>query len=138
MNKTQRLQALYGAFADGDVSTVLGAMEPEIEWYEAEGNPYRPSGEPWIGPDEILHNLFMKLGEDWVGFTVTPRRYYESDDALVVEGRYTGVVTETGEPLDAQFCHIWTLDGDQIAKFQQYTDTAQFQALMGARETATL
>jgi hypothetical protein len=29
-------------------------MDPGIEWYEAEGNPYRPSEEAWIGPDAIL------------------------------------------------------------------------------------
>jgi hypothetical protein len=34
-------------------------MDPAIRWHEAEGNPYMPSGEPWIGPEAVLNNLFV-------------------------------------------------------------------------------
>lgn len=30
-----------------------------------------------------------------------------------------------GKDLDAQFAHIWWLEGGKITRFQQYTDTAQ-------------
>jgi uncharacterized protein len=39
---------------------VLGMMDPDIEWSEAEGNPYKPDGKPWLGPDAVLNNLFIK------------------------------------------------------------------------------
>ena len=42
-----------------------GRMSPGINWYEAESNPYMPSGEAWVGPDAVLKNLFTKLGGDW-------------------------------------------------------------------------
>ena len=42
-------------------------MDPDIEWSEAGSNPYKPDGKPWLGPDAILNNLFMKLGTEWVG-----------------------------------------------------------------------
>jgi len=31
------IESLYAAFAKGDVPTVLGSFDPQIEWNEAEG-----------------------------------------------------------------------------------------------------
>ena len=133
MSGAQLLTELYEAFGRGDVPTVLGAMDSEIRWHEAEGNPYMPSGEAWVGPDAVLNNLFMKLGEDWDGFTVHPASFHDAGDVVVVEGRYTAQHNESGKPIDAQFCHVWSLKDGKITKFQQYTDTGAFQDVMGAR-----
>lgn len=48
-----------------------------------------------------------------------------------VEGRYRGRYRKTGKKFDAQFCHVWTMRGEVLTRFQQYTDTAQWQAAMG-------
>ena len=50
MSAVEFVSGVYEAFGRGDVPAVLGAMDPEIRWHEAEGNPYMPSGEPWVGP----------------------------------------------------------------------------------------
>ena len=52
-------------------------MDPKIEWSEAEGNPYMPSGQAWLGPDAVLNNLFLRLGTDWDGFAVHPAAYHD-------------------------------------------------------------
>ena len=39
MSSVEKAKALYGAFATGDVPTVLAGMDPGIRWSEAEGNP---------------------------------------------------------------------------------------------------
>jgi len=67
VNNVQLARDVYEAFGRGDISAVLGMMDPDIEWSEAEGNPYKPDGKPWLGPDAILNNLFMKLGTEWDG-----------------------------------------------------------------------
>jgi hypothetical protein len=133
MGNVKKIQGLYDAFATGDIPTVLGGMDPKIEWREAEGNPYSINGEPFIGGDEILEKLFMKLGTEWDGFTVTPREFYDAGDTVVVEGRYTGTFKETGKKLDAQVCHIFTLSDGKVTSFQQYVDTAQLKSVMGMK-----
>ena len=133
MNGVDFLAGVYDAFGRGDVPAVLGAMDPEVRWYEAEGNPYMPSGEPWIGPEAVLNNLFARLGEDWEDFTVHPGSFHDAGDVVVVEARYTGEHKGTGKSLDAQVCHVWTLKDGKIVKFQQYVDTAKLQEVMGAR-----
>jgi ketosteroid isomerase-like protein len=132
MSNTKTMASLYEAFARGDVPAVLGAMHPEIQWREAENNPYMPTGEAWVGPDAIVKNLFIRLSEEWDGFSVNPKSFHDAGDVVTVEGRYTGKHNETGKALDAQFCHIWTLKDGKITAFQQYTDTAQLQDAMGA------
>lgn len=133
MNGVELIAGMYEAFGRGDVPAVLGSMDPEIRWHESEGNPYMPSGEPWIGPDSILNNLFVKLAEDWDGFTVHPGTFHDAGDVVVVEARYTGTYKATGKPFDAQVCHIWTIADGKVTKFQQYVDTAQIQDVMGQR-----
>jgi uncharacterized protein len=131
MSNVDLVQGLYGAFAAGDVPTVLGGMDANIHWSEAEGNPYQPSGAAWVGADAIVENLFMKLATEWDGFSVNPGTYHDAGDTVVVEGRYTGTYLATGAALDAQYCHIFTFEDGKVTRFQQYTDTAQQQEAMG-------
>lgn len=133
MDNVTLLKSLYQAFGSGDIPTVLGLMHADMKWYQAEGNPYKPSGEPWIGPQAVLENLFMRIGSEWDGFTVHPKAFHGAGNTVVVEGRYTGTVKATGKSIDAQVCHVWDVTDGKVSRFQQYVDTAQIQDAMGAR-----
>lgn len=133
MDNVALLRSLYDAFGRGDIPTILGAMSPDIKWYEAEGNPYMPSGEAWVGPDAVLNNLFMKLGAEWDGFTVQPEAFHGAGESVIVEARYTGTYKATGRSMDAQVCHVWDIQNGKVTRFQQYVDTAKLQHTMGAR-----
>ena len=133
MSNVQVIRDLYGAFGRGEIATVLEAFASNIEWREAEGNPYKPDGNPWFGGDAITENLFVKLGTEWDGFTVHPKTFHDAGDTVVVEGRYTGSFKATGKSLDAQFCHVWKLADGKLTSFQQYVDTAQLQDVAGVR-----
>jgi ketosteroid isomerase-like protein len=133
MSGVELIAGAYAAFGRGDVPAVVGAMHPEIRWHEAEGNPYRPSGEPWIGPDAVVNNLFVKLAEEWDGFTVHPGTYHDAGDVVVVEVRYTGTYKATGRSMNTQACHVWTIKDGKAAKFQQYVDTGKMQDVTGQR-----
>jgi len=124
-------KSVYDAFGRGDIPAVLGAMDPQIRWYEAEGNPYMPSGEAWVGPDAVLANLFSKLGADWDGFAVQPKAFYDAGGTVVVEARYSGTYKPTGKTIDAQVCHLLDFKAGKLTRFQQYVDTAKLQDVMG-------
>jgi ketosteroid isomerase-like protein len=133
MSNAQMMRDLYDAFNRGEVPTVLGAMDPDIEWRQAEGHPYSPSGEPFRGSEAILQNVFMRLGTEWDGFTVTPKEFHDAGSVVAVEARYTGTYKQTGKSLDAQVCHVWRIRDGKITSFQQYVDTGQWQDVVGAR-----
>ena len=133
MDNVTLLKGLYDAFARGDIPAVLGAMSPGIKWYEAENNPYMPSGEAWVGPDAVLNNLFMRLGTEWGGFNVHPKLFHGAGDSVIVEARYSGTYKATGKSIDAQACHVWDIKDGKVTSFQQYLDTAKIQDAMGTR-----
>jgi uncharacterized protein len=133
MSNVQLVQDLYEAFNRADIAAVLGAFDPDIEWSEAEGNPYQPSGSPWTGGEAITQNLFMKIPADFDGFTVHPKVFHDAGDAVIVELRYSGTGKATGKKLDAQVCHILRFRDGKLIGFQQFVDTAQLQEVMGRR-----
>ena len=124
------VKGIYSAFAKGDVPAVLGTFDGGIVWNEAEGYRFA-AGNPYLGPQTILQNVFMPLVTQIDGFTVTPSHVIDGGDRVAVEGRYTGTVKATGTRLDAQFVHVFELRGGKVVAFQQYTDTAQWVRALG-------
>ena len=121
---------LYDLFGRGDIAGVLGLFDPHIEWHQAEGNPYQPDGAAWIGPQAVLQNLFMRIGNEWDGFAVTPRAFTATERGVLMEGRYTGTYKPTGRSVDLQVAHVLTMRDDKLTCFQQYIDTAALQVAM--------
>jgi ketosteroid isomerase-like protein len=133
MSNVQVAKDTYAAFARGDIPTVLAGFHPEIQWREAEGHPYKPDGAAWIGPQAVLENLFMRIGSEWEGFTITARELHDAGEYVVMEGRYTGIYEPSGKSVDAQVCHVLRFRDGKLSSFQQYVDTAQMQAVMATR-----
>jgi hypothetical protein len=120
------VKAIYDAFGRGDVPAVLGAFDPQIRWSEAEGYVYA-DGNPYIGPQAVVLGVFQRLASDFTEFAVIPQSFIDGGDTIVVEGRYRGLMKVTGTRIDAQFAHVWQLREGKIIRFQQYTDTRQWE-----------
>lgn len=133
MGNVQLAKDIYAAFGRGDIPTVLAGFHPEIEWREAEGNPYKPDGAAWVGPQAVLEKLFMRLGSEWEGFTITVRTFHDAGEHVVMEGRCTGLYKSSGKSFDAQVCHVLRFRDGKLLRFQQYVDTGQMQAVMATR-----
>jgi ketosteroid isomerase-like protein len=120
------VRRVYEAFASGDIPSVLGAFDERIEWREADNHPYA-DGNPYVGPEAVLRGVFARIAEEWDGFAATPEDVLDAGDTAVAYGHYTGTFKPTGRSVRAQFAHLFTLRGGKVVRFQQYTDTAQFQ-----------
>lgn len=126
-----RLEELYGAFAEGDIPTVLAAMSPNIEWNEAEHVTFW-EGAPFVGPDAVLQGVFARIPETFGDtFRIEVDRFVDGGSTVLVQGRYRGVCQDTGNELDVQVAHVWDLEGDKVVRFQQYTDTWAFAEATG-------
>lgn len=115
------VRSVYAAFAAGDVPSVLSALAPSVVWTEAAGGPY---GGVSVGPDAVLANVFMKLGTEWDGFSAIPHEFVADGSTVVALGEYSATYKATGKSFRAPFAHVWKLEGDKVASFHQYTDTA--------------
>lgn len=128
MNSNLHLaQSVYKAFAAGDVPAVLATFSPDIRWTEAEGGPY---GGVSIGPDQVLANVFMKLGGEWDGFAAVPQQFVAEGDTVVALGEYSGSYKATGKSFRAPFAHVWKYENGKAVSFVQITDTVLHQAAL--------
>ena len=125
-NNVDVIRAMYAAFGRGDVPSVLAVLDPQIEWLEAENFIYADRN-PYIGPNAVLEGVFMRLATEWDGFTVSPEEILDAGEIVVARGYYSGTYKKTGKQVRAQLAHFLTLRDGKVIKFQQYTDTAQFE-----------
>jgi ketosteroid isomerase-like protein len=105
---------------------VIGALDPQVEWLEAENFIYADNN-PYVGPNAVLEGVFMRIGGEWEGFSVSPKEVLDAGYSVIGHGYYSGTYNKTGRHVRAQFAHFFTFRDGKVIKFQQYTDTAQFQ-----------
>jgi ketosteroid isomerase-like protein len=124
MSNVDIVRGAYEAFGRGDVPAVLGVLDPNVSWTEADGFPYAGT---YNGPDAVLNGVFMKLGSEWDGFSAVPDEFVADGDKVVSLGNYSGKYKATGKRFRTHFAHVWTLSNGKAVKFQQCTDTAKVQ-----------
>ena len=117
------VSSFYESLGKGDVPGVLGLLDPQVKWTEAERFPYY-SG-TWVGPQAVLDNLLKRVAADWTDFAATPRDYLVEGTKVVSLGTYSGVYKRTGKSMRADFAHVWTVENGKITRFVMYTDTAK-------------
>jgi len=122
MSSVDLVKRSYVAFERGDMDGVLGDMDPEIEWQQAQGLPH---GGTYHGLEEVRRTIFDPLEEEWWDeFSAVPTEFLDAGGEVVVLGRYRGVAKGTGKQLDVPFVHIWTVRGERAVRFRQFLDTA--------------
>lgn len=124
------VRGMYEAFARGDVAHVVSALDPRVEWREAENFIYA-DGNPYVGPDAVVSGVFMRMAAEWEQFTVTPDELSDAGETVVARGHYSATYKKNGERVRAQFAHFFTFRDGRVVEFQQYTDTAQFREAVG-------
>ena len=124
MNPLSVVRNFYAALGRGDVAAVLGLLDPQVEWTEAERFPYY-SG-TWHGPQAVLDNLLKRLAQDWDDFSATANDFVVEGNRIVSFGVYAGKYKRTDKSVTALFAHLWTVRDRKITGFRMYTDTAKF------------
>ena len=126
----QTVQAVYDAFASGDVPTVLAALGSDVEWITAEHLAYCTGG-PFVGHQAVLKGVFAGVAQAFDDFRVEVKRLVGCGDTVLVEARYHAVSKATGRVLDAQVAHVWDVRDGKVVKMQQYADTWHIARVTG-------
>jgi uncharacterized protein len=120
MSNLDLVRGVYDAFGRGDVPAVLGMMDENIVWTEAEGFPW---GGSHRGSDAVLHDVFMKIAEAWEGFQAKAEEYIDDGNTVVAVGQYSGTYKETGKEVRLPFATLWRINNGKVIEFRQFTDT---------------
>jgi uncharacterized protein len=120
------VEGVYASFAQGDVPAVLGAMDENTEWAEAEGFPLAGT---YIGPQAVLEGVFMRLGEVGNEFAAVPDQIIADGDTVVALGTHSWKHKSSGAPAKVKMAHVWTVADGKLATFQQHVDTLRVREL---------
>ena len=136
MNQLDTVSKIYRDFAAGDAGAILAVLADDVEFRLTENHPYRGSAGAWRGKEAIAKSFFAVAGPEWDGWKIGVEQTLEAADAVVVEGRYTGLYKPTRRQMDVQVCHVWRFRGDRVASFHQYVDTAALRRVMARDDAA--
>jgi ketosteroid isomerase-like protein len=120
------IENAYASFAAGDIPAALGAMADDIQWTEADGFPLAGT---YVGPQAVLEEVFMRLGEVGDDFSVQPEQFVADGDTVVALGNYSWKHKSSAEPAVVKMVHVWTLNGGKAVAFQQHVDTLRVREL---------
>lgn len=122
------VREIYEAFGRGDVATVLGAMDPKIEWQEPESLPF----DNQVGPQAVAEGVFGPLMTLIDGFNLAVDDVIDGGDAICTTGTYRGTAVGTGSELNAPFVHVWRFGSDgKVTGFRTHTDTYLYRQALG-------
>jgi uncharacterized protein len=116
------VKTAYEAFGRGDIPGVVATFDPSIEWISPAGS-YRLGG-VHKGPEAIVNNFFMVLGEMWDELDVTPREYIDAGDRVFVLGNATGKGKATGKTVESPYIHMFNMKDGKVTRFEEFEDTA--------------
>lgn len=133
MHEAAVVRGLYDALTRRDVPRLLGALHPEVEWQQADGNPYSRGPEPLRGRDAVMIHVVDRLSDDWEDFAAEPVRIHATGGTVVVEAVCRGRHVGTGRRLHMRACHVWRIDDGRVIAFREYVDTAQVRYAMAVR-----
>jgi len=122
---TERVQELYDSFAEGDFETIRDIMDPDVELHEPKGIA---GGGTHHGFDEIVENVFSRIGTEWEDVSVVPDRYVADGDTVVVLLSWSGTYSETGKSVAYPNAHVFDFEDGKIVQWTSYADTALFNA----------
>lgn len=112
----------YDAFARGDLETMLGLFDENIEW-TSPGPPELPTAGTRRGHQQVAE--FFKTVNDLFDFESFETTTFIADgDRVVVLGRDTARFKPTGARLTESFAHVYTLKNGKVTRFEEYIDTA--------------
>ncbi len=122
------VKTAYEAFGRGDIPGVVATFDPNVEWISPAGS-YRLGG-VHKGPEAIVNNFFMVLGEMWDELKVTPREYIDAGDRVFVLGNATGKGKATGKTVDSPYIHMLNLKDGKVVRFEEFEDTASINKVI--------
>ena len=114
------IRAHYAASDRLDLAAMMADVSPQARWTEMAGFPCAGT---WIGPQQVIDNVFGVLGSTWEGYGFTLERLIDGGDRIVATGDYRGRYRATGESMQARVAHVWQLEDGKIVRFEQFTDT---------------
>ncbi|TDM45381.1 ketosteroid isomerase [Macrococcoides goetzii] len=117
------IETTYRLVEEGKLDEFFTYLADDVSWTECAGFPY---GGTYVGKEEILKNVHMRLGTEWDQYTAKDIDYTFNGEKVMVFGKYSGTYKKTNKYFEADFVHYYIFnDEGKIKSFRQVTDSVQ-------------
>lgn len=117
----------YEAWARRDMAAVLGACDPDIEWWEREDVP-----DPTVHRGlTAVGTRFAELDDVWIGLGLEPQEFIDAGDFVVVPFRLTGRGRASGASFDEDEVHVFRLRNGNIIELREYSEKVEALKVVG-------
>ena len=124
MSPKDVVAAAYATFAAGDTDA-WAKLHTEALTFTVLGQ--LPQSGVFIGTEAVIEGVFAKIPTLWPEFTLTPINIDVVGDTVYVHNKMTG------EGLDSETMHMFTLRNGKIASFKAFEDTDSMRLAMKAQ-----
>ncbi len=118
LDKVKRFYELVNT----DASQLPEVLDAEIQWEIIEGFPY---GGKYNGLNSVFEDFFGRVLQHFDGWQAEPKEFISGDEKITVLGTYHTKAKESGQDIDSNFAHIWSVKNGKLTRLQQYADTVQ-------------
>jgi ketosteroid isomerase-like protein len=137
MSEQQNLEIVrrgYEAFGHGDLDTLLGLFDDQIEWVTP-GPADLPTSGRRTGKEQVAQ-FFGTINDLFDIQRFEPREMIAQGDRVIVLGEESATIKATGKVLDNSWVHAFTLRNGRVVAFQEYLDTAATVAELRAAKAS--
>ena len=119
------VKSLYTAFQQGRIETIIGAVDPNVDWQTVGRRKDYPAFGPRKGRAAV-EEFFGIMAENESFSEFAPREFFSDSDRVFAFGRYAGTIKKTGHRFETEWVHVFTIRDGKVTRFREHTDTAQF------------
>lgn len=123
------VENLYTAFGANDVDAIGNCLAEDIVWTLCAGINTTPT-KTYNGRTNVLNTYLPTLAENYQDLKVVPNLILVEGNTVCTVGTYQ-CVGNNGNNFDARYCHIFTVEGGEIVRFEQIVDTATINLGIG-------
>jgi hypothetical protein len=130
-SNTKVVQDAFAAFGRGDIPTLLGMLDPAVEWTSVVGSRTPTSGTRH-GHDGVAE-FFQQLAASIEFQQFEPREFIAQGDKVVTLGHSVGRSKATGRSFESDWVMVFTLRNGLATRFMEFADSAGInEAFAGA------
>jgi len=118
------VKSMYAALGRGDIPSILAMCSPDIDWEvigPAKDFPLLGARRGRAG----VEKFFRDLPEVHTFTEFSPENFIAGGDTVVVLGHYSFTFNRNSRHVATEWAHAFTIRDGKLAKFREYTDTAQ-------------
>ena len=124
----------YDAFGRGDINTLLESFDEQVSWVTP-GPPELATSGRRTGRQEVAE-FFASVNELFDIQRFEPKDFLAQGDRVVVVGSETARARSTGNVIEVDWVHVFTMRNGKVVAFQEFFDTAAVVAALSAAHAA--